>query len=146
MKRRRSPPAPRATTAVAVATAPLLLALLSEYPPPALGSDGRAYTALDFEAIDSSRLRFVAIGDWGGQDTYPYYTEEQWETAQGMARVASSGGAGGEGGRDRPAASFVLSLGDNFYWNGFQEGVDVELRYRETFENVYHHPELQLPW
>ena len=94
--------------------------------------------------IEASRLRFLAIGDWGGQDSYPYHTEEQWETAQGMARVASKGGVDMD--ENRPAASFVLSLGDNFYWNGFQEGVDVEMRYQETFEKVYHHDELQLPW
>lgn len=117
------------TTAILVIVSPFLSA-------PTIGSS---------EHIHASRLRFLAIGDWGGQDTYPYYTEEQWETAQGMARVASAGGVGMND-DDRPAASFVLSLGDNFYWNGFQEGVDVDMRYQATFENVYHHEELQLPW
>lgn len=62
-----------------------------------------------------------------------------------MARVASAGGVEAVE-HDRPPASFVLSLGDNFYWNGFEEGVDVEMRYQETFEKVYSHPELQMPW
>lgn len=97
---------------------------------------------LSAEYSEASRLRFIALGDWGGQDEYPYYTEEQWETAQGMARVAGAD----EFDDNRPAASFVLSLGDNFYWNGFSEGVDVEERYHETFEKVYHHDELQVPW
>ncbi|KAL7545207.1 hypothetical protein ACHAWF_008560 [Thalassiosira exigua] len=94
------------------------------------------------EQINTSRLRFLAFGDWGGQEQYPYYTEEQWMTAQGMARVAGKD----FGDNHSPAASFVLSLGDNFYWNGFQDGVDVEMRFQETFEKVYHHPELDVPW
>mmetsp|Transcript_10179 Transcript_10179/g.22637 ORF Transcript_10179/g.22637 Transcript_10179/m.22637 type:complete len:385 (+) Transcript_10179:147-1301(+) len=98
------------------------------------------------EYVNANRLRFLAIGDWGGQASYPYYTEEQWETAQGMARVASAGGMELDDEHDRPAASFVLSLGDNFYWNGLEEGIDVETRYEMTFEKVYHHEELQLPW
>ncbi|KAL7544090.1 hypothetical protein ACHAXR_013540 [Thalassiosira sp. AJA248-18] len=127
-KRRRPPP-----------TTVILLSFLSI---PAFAST---------EYIDTSRLRFLALGDWGGQDLYPYYTEEQWETAQGMARVASAGGISASGGDEHisPAATFVLSLGDNFYWNGIQEDVDevdVETRFQETFEKVYHHPELQLPW
>jgi len=125
-KRRRTPP---------LATA-IILALLST---PALASS---------EHIEASRLRFLALGDWGGQDTYPYYTEEQWETAQGMSRVAAAVNNSGadENGSHRPAAEFVVSLGDNFYWNGFQEDVDEEMRFQETFEKVYHQTELQLPW
>ena len=98
---------------------------------------------------NTSRLRFLAIGDWGGQSTYPYYTEEQWETAQGMARVASEGGMGEDKyDDDRPPASFVLSLGDNFYWNGVAHPhpMVAQMRYEATFDQVYHHDELQLPW
>eukprot|EP00585_Thalassiosira_rotula_P006172 CAMPEP_0196142194 /NCGR_PEP_ID=MMETSP0910-20130528/11283_1 /TAXON_ID=49265 /ORGANISM="Thalassiosira rotula, Strain GSO102" /LENGTH=398 /DNA_ID=CAMNT_0041403477 /DNA_START=71 /DNA_END=1267 /DNA_ORIENTATION=- len=107
-------------------------------------------TAGSYERVETSRLRFLALGDWGGQDTYPYYTEEQWETAGGMSRVAAatinSDEEDDEKARDRPAASFVVSLGDNFYWNGFEDDVDHEMRFQETFEKVYHHQELQLPW
>lgn len=116
---------------------PTLAFLLSLFYMPSNGSN---------EFVNATRIRFLAIGDWGGQASYPYYTEEQWETAQGMARVASAGGTELFNEHDRPAASFVLSLGDNFYWNGFQEGIDVETRYEYTFEKVYHHEELQLPW
>lgn len=122
-KRRRSP----------VVTATIFSLLTA----PSIGSS---------EYIETSRLRFLAIGDWGGQDLAPFYTEEQWETAQGMARVASAGVVGEEDDPRQPAASFVLSLGDNFYFNGLQEDVDEETRFQETFEKVYHHEELQLPW
>lgn len=115
----------------------MLAFLLSLFYIPANGSN---------EFVNATRIRFLAIGDWGGQASYPYYTEEQWETAQGMARVASAGGTDMFDEHDRPAASFVLSLGDNFYWNGFQEGIDVEMRYEYTFEKVYNHDELQVPW
>ncbi len=112
----------------------------------------------------SRRLRFLAIGDWGGQSTPPYYTEGQLETARGMARVAaavvSDDGAADLGGDDendenengrsrRPAASFVLALGDNFYWSGIgdddYEGYS-QMRYEETFDKVYGHPDLHVPW
>ena len=114
----------------------------------------------------TSRLRFLAIGDWGGQSTPPYYTEGQWDTAQGMARVAGAvvaGGGSGSGddgdldlerGDDddddrlgRPAASFVLALGDNFYWGGLPgDDEDAWTRYEGTFDKVYGHPDLQVPW
>ena len=112
-------------------------------------SCSKLYTALSHEQVDASTIRFLAIGDWGGQSEYPYYTEEQWETAQGMARVASEGFIEGQGEQQQPAASFVLSLGDNFYWNGFEHGMDamdVDMRYHATFDQVYNHDELQLPW
>jgi len=86
-----------------------------------------------------SKLRFLALGDWGGQDTYPYYTEEQRETADGMAEVAGAS-------TDLPAASFVLALGDNFYFEGLPEGEEGEERFLSTFENLYYHDELQVPW
>ena len=108
--------------------------------------------AVSHEHITADRIRFLAIGDWGGQSTYPYHTEEQVETAQGMARVASAGSSvissSNEQQQDdkRPAASFIISLGDNFYWNGFQEGIDGKMRYEATFDQVYNHEELQVPW
>lgn len=90
-------------------------------------------------SAENAKLRFLAVGDWGGQDEYPYYTEQQRETADGMAYVAGAS-------RDVPAASFVLALGDNFYFEGVKEGGNDEQRFEATFENVYYHDELQVPW
>ncbi len=103
-------------------------------------------------------MRFLAIGDWGGKDNYPFYTEEQWETAAGMARVASAYSAAAANTGDilvtdhykhRPAASFVLSLGDNFYSRGFHEEEttpEAYLRFEETYDNVYNRSMMDLPW
>ena len=130
--------------------------------------------AVSSENMDSSsaiapshgRMRFLAIGDWGGKDTYPFYTEEQWETAMGMARVASaspsSTAAAGNPSADangkkvesdnntnRQAASFVLSLGDNFYSRGIPEEdttPEAYLRFEETFDNVYDRSVMDMPW
>ena len=79
-----------------------------------------------------SRLRFLAIGDWGGQSNPPYYTKGQWETAKGMAKVAAGHTSGAlnddvDNTASRPAASFVLALGDNFYNGGLS---DNENRHR----------------
>ena len=83
----------------------------------------------------ADNLRFLAISDWGGQHGFPYSTEPQRETALGMAEVAKAG------------ASFVLALGDNFYCYGLSgEEEENDVRFQETFENVYHHEELQVPW
>jgi tartrate-resistant acid phosphatase type 5 len=81
-------------------------------------------------------LRFLAIGDWGGLDHFPYHTKEQMETADGMARVASE-----------YESEFVLALGDNFYYAGLKgDTEEANMRFQETFEKVYSHDELMVPW
>lgn len=81
-------------------------------------------------------LRFLAIGDWGGVDHFPYHTKEQMETADGMAKVASD-----------HESEFVLALGDNFYYAGLKgDTEEAEMRFQETFEKVYSHDELMVPW
>lgn len=95
--------------------------------------------SLHTATASNGKLRFLALGDWGGQDQYPYYTEPQRETADGMAQVARET-------TELPAASFVLALGDNFYFEGLPGGDEDEVRFMNTFENVYNHDELQVPW
>ena len=143
-RRRRGGGGGLSTANFAIATTTILLSLTSL-------SCSTLLNAVSHEHITADRIRFLAIGDWGGQSTYPYYTEEQYETAQGMARVASAGStvissSNEQQQQERPAASFVISLGDNFYWNGFQEGIDGKMRYEATFDQVYNHEELQVPW
>ena len=87
----------------------------------------------------AENVRFIALGDWGGQGQYPYFTEAQAETADGMARAARE--------RDgSPAAEFVLSLGDNFYWAGLEGGEDGLTRFEATYDSIYHQEELDIPW
>ena len=76
-------------------------------------------------------LHFLAIGDWGGREWWPYSTLAQVRTASGMARVATA-----------QNSSFVLALWDNFY----SHGQATPRRFAATYEKVYHQKSLQIPW
>ena len=96
---------------------------------------------------NNGKLRFLAIGDWGGQGESPYYTDAQLETANGMAKVAAASSPLLLMNNDDhvPAASFVVALGDNFYSQGVSTA-NYKERFEKTFEEVYHQKELQVPW
>lgn len=76
------------------------------------------------------------VGDWGGQQSKPYTTLGQLETAQrGLPKVTN-----------QLAAEFILALGDNFYDTGIQSDVN-DHRFKKTFEDVYTDATLRaLPW
>ena len=76
-------------------------------------------------------LHFLAIGDWGGREWWPYTTLAQVRTASGMARIATA-----------QNSSFVLALGDNFY----SHGQATPKRFAATYEKAYHQKSLQIPW
>jgi hypothetical protein len=103
------------------------------------GGSGRTADENNNNSSGSSsggNLRFLAIGDWGGVDQFPYHTKEQMETADGMSKVASE-----------HESEFVLALGDNFYYAGLKgDTEEASMRFQETFEKVYHHDELMVPW
>lgn len=71
---------------------------------------------------------FLVVGDWGR-----YGEASQRDVARAMARTADSIGV-----------RFVISTGDNFYDNGVTSLDDRH--WRESFENVYDQPSLQVPW
>jgi acid phosphatase len=73
-------------------------------------------------------LNFVVIGDWGRKGT-----PDQRAVADGMARVA-----------ERLDSRFVVTTGDNFYDHGVSSLHDAH--WRESFEDVYTSPALQIPW
>jgi tartrate-resistant acid phosphatase type 5 len=73
-------------------------------------------------------LNFVVIGDWGRKGT-----PGQRAVADGMARVA-----------ERLDSRFVVTTGDNFYDHGVSSLHDAH--WRESFEDVYSSPALQIPW
>ncbi|XP_046338156.2 tartrate-resistant acid phosphatase type 5-like [Haliotis rufescens] len=82
-------------------------------------------------AVDS--LRFLVIGDMGGLPTYPYVTSVELGTSVEMATIA-----------DKYGVSFIMELGDNFYYDGVKTVDDP--RFKFTFEQVYTAPSLQVPW
>ena len=63
----------------------------------------------------------MVVGDWGGQDDPPYYTDPEQDVAKQMGDIAASMGA-----------QFTLSMGDNFYDNGVTDVDDS--RFKDTFE------------
>ena len=66
----------------------------------------------------------MVVGDWGGQDDPPYYTDPEKDMAKQMGDIAASMGA-----------QFTLSMGDNFYDNGVTDVDDPH--FKETFEVKY---------
>lgn len=70
--------------------------------------------------MDAS-VNFLVVGDWGGQDDHPYYTDPEKDVAEQMGQVAAAMGA-----------QFTLSMGDNFYDNGVKDIDDP--RFKSTFE------------
>jgi acid phosphatase len=81
-----------------------------------------------FAAQQPGSLNFLAVGDWGrGGDFH------QADVAARMGETAAA-----------MNASFVISVGDNFYEDGVS-GVD-DPQWKTSFEDVYAAPSLQVPW
>ncbi|KAM9115194.1 tartrate-resistant acid phosphatase type 5 isoform 1-T3 [Pangshura tecta] len=81
-----------------------------------------------------SSLRFIALGDWGGVSNPPFHTVREVATAKEMGRTVAALGA-----------DFILSLGDNFYYNGVRDVNDK--RFQDTFEAVFKAQALRkVPW
>ena len=68
-----------------------------------------------------SSLNFIIMGDWGGQEFWPYYTCGEKSVAEQMGKKASEIGS-----------QFTVALGDNFYLLGVTDVDDP--RFKETFE------------
>lgn len=81
----------------------------------------------------ATAVNFVAVGDWGGIDEAPFYTEAQLAAATGMNKIANE-----------INADFMLAVGDNFYHDGVTARESA--RFRDTFENVYSGDALQKDW
>ena len=91
---------------------------------------GAALAAVSAPALaqPASGLSFVALGDWGQRGS-----RTQVEVARQMARTAA-----------QTDARFVMTVGDNFYDKGVASTSDRH--WRDSFENVYSAPSLQVPW
>ncbi|KAL5467623.1 hypothetical protein EMCRGX_G031882 [Ephydatia muelleri] len=81
----------------------------------------------------SGSLSFLALGDWGGQPSSPYYTTAEKDIAAAMGKTAQNVGS-----------QFTIALGDNFYDMGVTNVNDP--RFKETFENVFTASALQSRW
>ncbi len=93
-----------------------------------LSLSAAAVFPLDAMARDKAALTFLAVGDWGrGGDFH------QQDVADQMGKAAND-----------LSASFIVSVGDNFYEDGVT-GVD-DPAWQASFENVYKAPSLQVPW
>lgn len=81
----------------------------------------------------SDELRFLVLGDWGGQESEPYTNPYETHVSKSMGKIAQQLGT-----------QFVIGLGDNFYLHGV-ENVD-DPRFDETFEHVFTAKSLMTPW
>jgi tartrate-resistant acid phosphatase type 5 len=73
-------------------------------------------------------LNFLVFGDWGRQGE-----QDQIEVATQMAKASKD-----------LNPKFIISVGDNFYEDGVKSVDDPH--WRNSFEEVYHDPALQVPW
>jgi acid phosphatase len=78
--------------------------------------------------VPADALNFALIGDWGRRGR-----PDQMQVARQMAIACKNA-----------AASFVVSVGDNFYEDGVTSLEDSH--WRQTFERVYDNASLQVPW
>ena len=105
------------------------VALLASFLVPLLDA-AKAGTTSDIprNAVLDNSATFLAIGDWGQRGS-----REQTAVAKAMATWAAA-----------VNASFIVSVGDNFYWNGVENTSDPQ--FDESWRLVYAAPGLQRPW
>jgi len=83
--------------------------------------------------LNPKSLKFITLGDWGGQDTPPFYTPIEMQVAHQMAIIA-----------EQYNSQFTLALGDNFYYSGVSNVDDP--RFKTTYEQIFTAPSLQSRW
>ncbi|KAG8441389.1 hypothetical protein GDO86_006939 [Hymenochirus boettgeri] len=76
-------------------------------------------------------LRFVALGDWGGLPLPPYTTRQQEMVAEEIGKTVAKLGA-----------NFILSLGDNFYYDGVTDVTDPRFKVITTRIQIFPHTSL----
>ncbi|CAK8690296.1 unnamed protein product [Clavelina lepadiformis] len=83
--------------------------------------------------LNGDVLNFMMAGDFGGWPAPFYTTPTQITVAEKMGQSA-----------DVTKPSFILALGDNFYFLGVKDERDE--RFKKTFEDVYTAAGLFTPW
>uniref|UniRef100_A0A915KKX6 Calcineurin-like phosphoesterase domain-containing protein n=1 Tax=Romanomermis culicivorax TaxID=13658 RepID=A0A915KKX6_ROMCU len=67
--------------------------------------------------LDKDVLKFLVLGDWGGQSAKPYYTKVQKRVADILGQVATE-----------ENTDFQISVGDNFYPKGVKREADPRFK------------------
>lgn len=75
-------------------------------------------------AAAAGKLNFLVLADWGGLPNFPFRTPIEQAVAARLAVVSR-----------QINASFVLALGDNFYFDGVTDVDDP--RFQETYNQVF---------
>ena len=93
--------------------------------------------------VVESQMSMLALGDWGGGDTAPFFSAVERANANAMAGVMAD--------PDTTTPSFGLLMGDNFYTRGIScinKDKDPDCtadvhshRFADTFENVFDQPQ-----
>jgi len=84
--------------------------------------------------VNESSIRFIVLGDWGGNTTEPYTTEGQLLCAGLISNMSLD---------KKP--QFFVSTGDNFYDFGVQSVDDP--RFKATFDDVFLYGKAEnIPW
>ncbi|XP_073253709.1 tartrate-resistant acid phosphatase type 5-like [Porites lutea] len=83
--------------------------------------------------VAGDELSFLALGDWGGIELWPYTTLIERAVSKGMSKIA-----------ENLETQFIVALGDNFYHLGVKNVDDK--RFNETFEDVFTAKSLMTPW
>mmetsp|Transcript_8470 Transcript_8470/g.12634 ORF Transcript_8470/g.12634 Transcript_8470/m.12634 type:complete len:352 (-) Transcript_8470:206-1261(-) len=81
----------------------------------------------------SLSFSFLTVGDWGGAALGGQAETNVYSVSSQMAETASSSGA-----------SFVVNVGDNFYWCGIQNTSDYQIEV--DYVKPYSEESLQIPW
>lgn len=113
-------------------------------------------TASGGGTINLDTLNFTAIGDWGTspdtehqsstqKDNCQWQDHDRWNQAcwKDFNAQLNLGYLMGNW-ADGKNISFVMSHGDNMYWDGVLSSTDP--RWNTTFENVYNYSSLAVPW
>lgn len=128
----------------------------------------QASTPSHMSMAKSDAMSFLVIGDWGGRSEHEVTDAAQIAGAAGMAKVADQlGGVDfvvsvcalrieleaphaalfpcSTSDPDTLGSILIGQVGDHFYEGGIK-GDAHDKRFKETFEDVYHQQELQVPW
>ena len=76
---------------------------------------------------------FATLGDWGGYGAGGWYLGYQQGVAAGLSSKATQANI-----------SFVVNVGDSFYWTGVKSTADKQ--WKAGFEEIYSTESLNVPW